>query len=186
LQCKLERPSIGRAPDRMFARQRARADRGSCCRNQQEKSWPVWVCCPPRASSLRKGLWHVLPAARNFSVLSPHSLPVSPRCRKGGLLLPASHGSDVSSRSLRPERSDFNSKPDSARSGAAFKFWPLYGRLHRPNLSQNSPEVGRRCKAHGSISVQEGEPNPDGKARRIFREGRRGRGWCSSARRSPA
>jgi hypothetical protein len=43
-------------------------------------------------------------------------------------------------------------------SQAAFKFWPLCSRLHPPNLLQNSPKIGLRRLAHGSISIQEGQP----------------------------
>jgi hypothetical protein len=35
----------------------------------------------------------------------------------------------------------------------------LCGQLHRPNVFQDAPKVGLRREAHGSISVQEGQPN---------------------------
>jgi hypothetical protein len=34
----------------------------------------------------------------------------------------------------------------------------LCGQLHRPNVFQDSPKIRLRCEAHGSISVQEGQP----------------------------
>ena len=34
----------------------------------------------------------------------------------------------------------------------------LYGQLHRSNVFQHTPKIGLRRDAHGSISVQEGQP----------------------------
>ena len=50
--------------------------------------------------------------------------------------------------------------PGKPSNGVVYQFTPLIlcGQLHRPNVFQDSPKIRLWRKAHGSISVQEGQP----------------------------
>ena len=53
----------------------------------------------------------------------------------------------------------YGSKADPGKlsNGVVYEF-TLCGQLHRPNVFQDAPKIRLRRKAHGSISVQEGQP----------------------------